>query len=251
MRQFQPLQLILIFNKMKIIILFLLFLNTYFIFSQNYSIKNRWTINSSYSLYAIHETRQPFIISDKDYYTKENVQKIRSNVRININYAFLNSLEAGLYVGFMQYPVKSVPYIDTVSIVIENTEKLAPTFGININFHILPLFLKSNVKSKWDLYISAKYGGCYFICYRKNNMLKNGYLIPISDLDYYKDELYTYRHEYGVGVGGSVFFWNLVGFNTELSVGQFSYWPRMFSSNFNFRAGIIFKLNANRNKIYI
>lgn len=233
--------------------LIVLFFNS---FSQNYTIKKRWTINSSYSLYSSWKEIQAFIMTeaqfnDPNYYWRKQL----SNIRLNVNYGISNCFEIGGYIGIAQYTViKSlgsfiIP-IDSASFQIEydfiELQKFAPTFGININFHLLPI-LKIDPRCKWDLYISVKYGGCYFITYHNNI----NYFIPISSGKIHKDELYAYRHEYGVGIGGSVFFWNLIGFNTEFSVGQFSYWPRLFSSNFNLRAGIILKLNANRNKIFI
>ncbi|MBP7101611.1 MAG: hypothetical protein KBA86_00020 [Bacteroidales bacterium] len=236
--------------KVLILIILSVFINK--CFPQINSINNRWTINSNYSLYPIYETTMPFIESTNNQNLNTQRHKLRSNFRLNVNYGVLYCLEVGTYIGFMHYPVEKVisSYhiaVDSLHYMIglntEELQKLAPTFGININLHILP-FIKTDTKFKWDLYVSAKYGGCYFISY------KNGYSIPISS-HYYKDELIPYRHEYGLGIGGSVFFWNLVGFNTELSVGQYSYWPNIFSSNFNFRAGIIFKLNTNQKKIKI
>ena len=218
-------------------------------FSQNYSIKKRWTINTSYSLYQIWETKSPFIMTEEQFNDPNYfVQQVRSNVRLNVNYGILNCLEIGGYIGFMCYPVCFVPDRRDTNLLLFLTSKefLAPTFGINVNFHLFPL-LKINPRNRWDLYLCAKYGGCYLTTY--NNSQK--YFIPVSGFNYHKDELNPYRHEYGVGIGGSVFFWNLIGFNTEFSYGQFSYWSRMFSSNYNLRVGIILELNANHNKIII
>lgn len=206
--------------------------------AQNYSIKNRWNINVSYSLSPIWLHRQPFIIPDDEYYNNRLIHQRRSNLRVYLNYGILNYLEIGCYLGFMQYESYKIPE-DTGLVILNPENTLAPTFGLNINFHILPLFVK-NMKSRWDVYVIAKYGGCYLINYNEK------YFIPISGVNYHKDELLPYRNEYGIGLGGSVYFWNIVGFNTEFSFGQFSYWPRIFSSNFNVRAGIVFKFNTNQ-----
>ena len=214
------------------------------------SINNRWTINCSYSLYPTYETTMPFIESTKNQNINTQRHKLRSNFRLNVNCGILYCLEIGTYMGFMHYPTEKVISfyhitLDSLHYMVrlntEKSQKLAPTFGVNINLHILP-FIKTDTKFKWDLYVSAKYGGCYFISY------KNGYSIPISSIHYHKDELYPYRHEYGIGIGGSVYFWNLVGLNMEFSFGQFSYWPRIFSKNFNLRGGIVFKFNTNQKR---
>jgi hypothetical protein len=234
----------------------ILFLNIiiFYSFSQNYSIKKRWTIACNYSLYKTWKKTQPFFMTEKQINDPNYIyHQLRSNIRLNVNYGISNCIEIGGYIGIMQYaslkmtsplpPIipDSVYFIDCQ---IEESQKLAPVFGVNINFHLFPLLI-TDPRCKWDLYVSAKYGGCYFYTYKFREYLKP------TTFNYHKDELYAYRHEYGVGIGGSYFFENLVGFNTEFSVGQFSYWPRLVSSNFNLRAGIILKLNANRNKIYI
>jgi len=212
--------------------------------AQTNSVKNRWNINISYSLYPIWKLSEPFITHDKDLNGNRLVRERRSNLRIYLNYGILNYLEIGSYLGFMHYDSYRIPEIpeDTIMIFFISPENvLAPTFGFNINLHLLPL-LKKNIKSRWDVYIMAKYGGCYLINYNEK------YFIPLSNINYHKDELYPYRHEYGIGIGGSVYFWNLVGLNMEFSFGQFSYWPRIFSKNFNLRGGIVFKFNTNQKR---
>jgi hypothetical protein len=105
-------------------------------------------------------------------------------------------------------------------------------FGLNVNFHILPLFVKKE-DCRWDFYVCAKYGGCY--------ATKPPMTIPFEQVSFT-----SYKHEYGVGLGGSVYFWNLVGLYTECSFGQYSFFhtsdfPSTINNYFNIRGGLTFK----------
>jgi len=107
----------------------------------------------------------------------------------------------------------------------------APLFGVNANFHILPFLVKSK-DCHWDLYLTAKYGGCYLPH------------VEFEDAD--NDYPYgKYRHEYGLGIGICYYFKNIIGLYAEGAVGQFSFYPNPFlvdsESNLSFRIGRVLK----------
>ncbi len=221
-----------IHNK-KLILLLLAFFVLSVNYAQNLTVKNRWNIKASYSAYKTYDKDFPFMyIGDVD--KMELVYKKKSNVRVELNYGVLNCLEVGVYGGFMNY--RGYILYDATPIDIRWKECYAPTFGVNVNFHILPLFVK-NEKCRWELYVTAKYGGCYLI-----NWGEGENLVPLPDNQPYADpNLNKYRHEYGIGIGGGVYFWNLFGMYFETSFGQYSYWPDLLSDRFCCRYGIEFK----------
>lgn len=224
------------FKRITYCLLFILFLSN--IHAQECTIKKRILLKATISPYSTIYGRLPWFERVGE---NKVVRRKKPNFSIEGKYGVSDCLEIGAYIGMMNYATPKTPPIpqDTSIKVIffNNNNKLkqflAPTFGLNINFHILPFFTNIE-KCRWDLYLYAKYGGCLLI--------KTG--IPSSTAPHrYLNNIQPYRHEYGVGLGASVYFWNLVGLNTELSVGQFSYWPDQFWAIFNFRAGVAFKLN--------
>jgi hypothetical protein len=57
---------------------------------------------------------------------------------------------------------------------------------------------------------------------------------------------------FGIGVGGGVYFKNLIGIYTEVMVGQFSYFPAMMGNcYYTARAGIEFKFMSKKKKTEI
>ena len=218
----------------------LLLLLTFFLLSVNYgqnlTVKNRWNIKASYSAYKTFRKDFPFIyIGNVD--EMELVWAKKSNIRVELNYGILNCLEVGVYGGFMNYEGYKLYFDDNDSLIdLDFPDFYAPTFGINVNFHILPLFVK-NEKCRWELYITAKYGGCYLLHWGEAS-----YGVPLPADDPFADpNLHKYRHEYGVGIGGGVYFWNFFGMYFETSFGQYSYWPDIVSDHFCCRYGIEFK----------
>lgn len=222
--------------------------------SQTLTLKDRWNIKCSYSPYSIFLEIRPLIfpVNQK---TPKFIQQKRPNLRVEVNYAVFNCLEIGTYIGFMNYPAVAFKIIIPDSIANQNldpfmlfpaeakvSQAFAPTFGFNVNFHLLPFFVKKS-KCRWDFYLSAKYGGCYL------TKVSGKYAMPVAEFDTDETTQY-YRHEYGIGVGGSVYFRNIVGLFTEFSVGQYSYWPRQFHSHFNWRGGGVVKFYAHK-KIFI
>jgi hypothetical protein len=230
----------------KIVIATILCLFVGFTQAQNYSLKNRWNIKAGYSRYG-----------NGGYSIKGNNgfrQKRSSNFQIEGNYGVLSCLELGLYAGIMSYPIyrnanPEVIYNDTIGFHIKKEMAVAPTFGLNVNFHILPLFVKKE-DCRWDFYVCAKYGGCYII---KDPL-------PSEVIDYTKAHYSnidnpsyakTYKHEYGIGIGGSVYFWKVFGLYAECSVGQYTFFKsRTFQKNaidyFNLRGGFTFKWSSNK-----
>ncbi len=55
-----------------------------------------------------------------------------------------------------------------------------------------------------------------------------------------------YRHEFGVGIGGGVYFWKVFGLYAEVLVGQYSYFPELFDSYYTARIGVELKFMPNK-----
>ncbi|MEG1573008.1 MAG: hypothetical protein RR328_05590 [Bacteroidales bacterium] len=95
--------------------------------------------------------------------------KYRWGLNIELNYAFLNILEVGLYTGIDRYYADPDPdsiYRDEQGVLhaIQNTYPTESPFallmGANLNIHILPLFIPKN-RFRFDLYISNKFYTAY------------------------------------------------------------------------------------------
>ncbi|MDR0829287.1 MAG: hypothetical protein LBN95_04135 [Prevotellaceae bacterium] len=216
---------------------------------QKVSVKERWNIKASYSLYkTINLNYDPlFIIEGSKLFGEARYEK-RSNPRIEVNYGVLNWLEVGVYAGFMIY--RYLPFISTEEGILvkwgDTKDAYIPTFGVNANVHLLPFFVK-NQKCHWDFYIPLRYGGCYLTKFGEGK-----YALPMYDLDTWdtvkKDVLERrynfdkkYRHEYGAGLGGAIYIKNIIGFYAEVLGGQFSYWPEMIISPYAIRFGLTAK----------
>jgi len=160
------------------------------ILNPNYSIKSRWNIKASYAMYNTENT-----------WIKEFLY--RTNTRLELNYGFSPYLEAGVY-GGGQFHDKF--WIDRTC--------FAPAFGTQVNFHLLPLFVQ-NPNSRWELYLTAKYGGMVFTRHEKtyiNSTDGKPFTIPRHS---------EYEHEYSVGFGGGVYFWKVFGLYAEVCLGRF------------------------------
>lgn len=213
---------------LKRILVFLTFLFVILSFghAQNYSNKNRW--NTKLSL-SVNKTNK--IYSQRDLLTGF---KPRLNVRTECNYGVLNWLELGCYLGFMRHQTEHGPCI-----------AFAPTFGMNVNVHLLPFWVK-NKDCRWELYLTAKYGGAYLINYSPTPY-DAIHIYPSASRGYDSSFFYAepnynhYRHEFGVGIGGGVYFWDVFGIYFETLVGQYSYFPELFNSYYTIRAGVEFK----------
>lgn len=208
------------------------------LYSQEYSIKGRWNVKASYSLYRMGDKWDVSFDEGAEF----DFTGHKMNLRLEGNYGLLDWLEVGVYGGFQKYDAPHFIYgenMEPIALTIENA--YAPTFGVNANIHILPLFVK-NEKSRWELYFTAKYGGCFF-----SKWGDDGYGTPLPENNP-EAEVNTnrYRHEYGIGVGGGVYFWNLVGIYAEASFGQYSFFPDSFSDPFVLRGGISFKIDSKK-----
>ena len=199
-----------------------------------YSIKNRWTIKASVSQYRTAFDGDPFMYVGDFFYNDLNRRMI--NFKVETNYGITKFMEIGFFTGFQHYE-----WIN------ENSEtknlSFAPLFGANLNFHVLPFFVKSP-KCNWDLYLTAKYGGCF---------------LPHKEWESPSNPYSKYRHEYGLGLGIGYYIKNIIGIFVEGSIGQFALFPSMLKvividyqytkittsaaeSNFSFRIGIAAKI---------
>jgi hypothetical protein len=165
------------------------------ILNTKYSIKNQWNIKASYSLYNTVHTIGFFHWE-------------KSNIRLEANYGFNNCLEAGIYGGIQLFRETKIE-----SEVVKLITGIAPTFGLQMNFHLLPLFVQ-NPDSPWELYLAAKYGGMLFTHKGGNTTMADGTLVYVSTQT-------QYEHEYCMGVGGGVYFWKVFGLYAEFNLGQF------------------------------
>ncbi|MCL2041870.1 MAG: hypothetical protein FWG84_07520 [Bacteroidales bacterium] len=191
----------------------------------NYSVKNRWTLKASYSRYKTAYDYGVFV-STGDFFDVWQNRKM-SNFKVETNYGVNRFIETGIYTGFQHYEWVNLDEVK-VGEEVPYRESFAPLFGVNLNFHILP-FLVPSEKCRWDLYLTAKYGGCY-LPHREWETSDNSF-----------DTDSKYRHEYGLGIGAGYYFKNIIGLFAESSVGQFSYFPRYAESNFRFRIGVAAK----------
>ncbi|MBO4503526.1 MAG: outer membrane beta-barrel protein [Bacteroidales bacterium] len=191
--------------------------------SATYSVKGRWVVKTSISLYRTWDTG-PTVFGTG---TRDNgaVGLQRFNFRAEASYAFTRHLEVGLFLGFQHY--QYLAYRESLQpgfVYGELYNTIAPTFGANVTFQLLPLFVKSDA-CRWDLYLFARYGGC---------------VLPFLEIENSGLEhlFHKYRQEYGVGAGVAYYFKNKVGLFGEWAVGNFSYFPFFTDSNINFRFGI-------------
>jgi len=212
----------------------------YFSYGQNYSIKNRWNTKLSLSYNRTNARNNPFI--EFDYYSHPLRAKL--NMRAECNYGVSNWLELGGYIGYIHY--RNYYYRNTT-----NPKTPAPTFGVNVNVHLLPFLIK-NKDCRWEWYVTAKYGGAYLINY-DDPVIISGMTINRrgrNDTTYFhaEDSDKRYRSIFGVGMGGGVYFWNLFGLYAEVMVGQYSYFPKMASCYYTACVGIEFKFYSKKYK---
>ena len=143
---------------MKRIFIFLVFFFVFFSFgyAQNYNIKNRWNTKLSVSFNRTNYKNRPFMQWDN---VPAHPFQAKFNMRAECNYGVLNWLEVGGYLGYIRY--RNFHYISKYSKP-PWIYAVAPTFGVNVNIHLLPFWVK-NKDCRWEWYITAKYGGAYLI----------------------------------------------------------------------------------------
>ena len=224
--------------------LFLLFVITGLfslpVYAQDYSIKNRWNTKLSLSFNRNNEWNRPFIE-----FPNGNPFQARLNARAECNYGVLNWLEVGGYIGYIRY-------LNIDHSIRKGFDKrgrtIAPTFGVNVNVHLLPFWVK-NKDCRWELYLTAKYGGAYLINYvpvvGQSWVMIDGIIKKKGEISYNPNR---YRQIFGAGIGGGVYFWNLFGLYTEVMAGQYSYFPEACKSYYTVRVGIEFKFTSNKRK---
>lgn len=169
-------------------------------YCQTSYIKNRWNFKVSYAKYLTGRR-----IGDKNETT--------GKWRFEGNYGILNFIETGVYFGFSNFQT-SYPR-DTY---------LTPSYGINVNLHIIPMFIKAN-DFRFDLYLSGKYGGRYIT----------------TPSNYF---IHGHYDEYGIGGGISFYLWDHIGIFTEYSFGKYhlvDFGKMTLKDNTKFRYGLTFK----------
>ena len=246
---------------MKRILIFVIFVVAFFSLSygQNFSIKNRWNTKLSVSC---NRTNEP----GGDYFAELDRPlhpiRFRFNVRAECNYGVTNWLEVGGYIGYIRY--HNTHYFFNYNYYYYDgniypkrdfyKEKIAfaPTFGVNANVHLLPFFVK-NKNCRWEWYVTAKYGGAYLINHQPFRSI--GVSVTSSSHKVQIDEINCsgkrYRHIYGIGMGGGVYFKNLFGLYTEVMAGQYSYFPEIVKSPYTIRVGMEFKFTSKKTKAKI
>ena len=219
--------------------------------SQHFSVKGRWSIKLGYSTYKTFCLSPTWIPSAKDDERIE-IYKLKSNIRLELNYGVLKWLEVGGYIGLMNYEylTEEIRFAAGYFGWPNYPDAFAPTFGVNVNIQLLPLMVK-NPKCHWDLYIPFRYGGCYtskwggkyvadwyYDSYWDNAMYDHKNDRP-KDGD--PKDFNKYRHEYSVGLGVAVYIKNIMGFYIEGMGGQLSYWPELVKSPYSIRFGLAAK----------
>jgi hypothetical protein len=146
--------------------------------AQDSYLKDRLNFKSAFSRYCVGINS-----IDGNVYT--------GNYRIEGNYGFFNTLEAGAYLGFSKFSV----FIMNVDTTFYEKDYFTPFYGVNLNFHILPLFIKKN-DFRFDVYAFSKLGGLFINTPKSNT---------------------THRHYNELALGGGVSFypWNHLGVYCE------------------------------------
>jgi hypothetical protein len=146
--------------------------------AQDSYLKGRLNFKAAFSRYCVG------ITSNNDYiYT--------GNYRIEGNYGFFNTIEAGTYFGLSKFSVYGMNADSTFY----RKDCLTPFYGVNLNFHILPIFIKQN-DFRFDIYAFSKFGGFYLN-------------IPKSS------STHRFRSELALGGGASFYPWKHVGVYCE------------------------------------
>ena len=231
---------------MKRLFVFVVFLFMFFCTSHaQYSIKNRWNAKLSLSYNRTNHPNDDMIVLFAGH---THPIQAKLNMRAECNYGVLNCLEVGGYIGYIRHRnCKHMFKEGAISDYMSYT--FAPSFGVNANVHLLPFFVK-NKNSRWELYLTAKYGGAYLINHTAFwlsgiSMSSNNGKVQSSEIHCLP---YRYRNIYGVGVGGGVYFWNLFGLYAEVMGGQYSYFPEVCPVYYTARVGFEFKFYSKKYK---
>lgn len=126
---------------------------------------------------------------------------------LNPNYKISKMWDIGIYGGFSRIEVlirsQIQPHTDEYySSVVYVGKRTVALFGVNANFHLLPLFTDAE-NLRYDVYATGKIGGFY---------------VNATNTTFYK---HGFTPEYSMGVGLSIRLWKHFGVFTEYDYGKF------------------------------
>jgi len=169
-----------------------------FVSGQSISNPEKWNIKVGYAKYGIAK----WIVT-----TTSVTQLKDDNIRIELNHKLVNTIDAGVYIGYSKFRL-----IDSVA---DEQRIHTPFYGVNCNVHLLPYLI--NHDSRFDLYLTAKFGGYYFM----------------SPPNFY---MRGSRVEYGLGVGLTYNVLKNIGLYCDYSWGKY-----FFNDVFKLRYGLSVK----------
>ncbi|MDD2196777.1 MAG: hypothetical protein PHE03_02305 [Bacteroidales bacterium] len=169
-------------KKLLLLVLLLLSINT---FAQINTVSKR--IN----------TKLGFSLTDS-----EGTNYVLPNIRVEVNYGIAHFIEVGAYAGFGYYlDIQSETVGSITSSIIHGYDAI--NYGLNANFHILPLVAKGK-KLRFDLYASGKLGGI-----NSNS----------TTISHQPHKLFS---DYGVYAGAAYYFTRHIGFYGEFGYGSYT-----------------------------
>lgn len=146
------------------------------------------------------KNRCNFKLGFSSYPAKDEYSTFTPTLRAEGNYGINKFIETGLYLGVGR--VEAMIFSTPTSAYGEF--KTMSFFGINANFHLLPLITKKD-DSRFDLYIKANLGGHY---------------CNVPEGNFPSDGIIA---EYGIGLGLSYYIFDHWGLFAEYSYGEFDY----------------------------
>ncbi len=126
----------------------------------------------------------------------------QTNFRAEINYGFARVFEVGAYAGHGFYILLQIEQGETGGAVVESGYS-ALNYGVNANFHILPLLIKEKAP-RFDLYLSGKVGGIKSL---------GEYSFPVPD---------KFHSDYGIYGGAAYFIGKHFGLYGEFGYGNYT-----------------------------
>ncbi len=112
-------------------------------------IKSRWNIKAGFSQYE--EKKSSF-----GQFRRYSHSDFNPDIRLELNYGFMDHLEAGVYIGCGWESVEEEDASGATGL-----EVFSPSFGLNANFHLLPFLVKKR-DFRFDLYVTGRFGGAYY-----------------------------------------------------------------------------------------
>jgi hypothetical protein len=157
--------------------------------AQDSNIKGRWNGKLGYYNYPKRDAK--------------GGSSITPTIRMEANYGFTKYIEAGAYIGLARPESLVFEYTDSTTSALGKFTFM-PSYGANVNFHLLPLFIEKN-DFRFDLYVAAKLGG-HYCSVPEGNFPAHGHMT-----------------EYGIGLGFSFYLFKHLGIFAEYSYGQYDY----------------------------